>query len=198
MARVKVHGPSSAVRKEFDSALRTFILSLQGDSSRTKIEYPKNATKQSLHLTQRYLVFQLFLHSSSFALEVAVLTRSNLKLRFILSTSCREISIASHHVKMPCSMVETHCWVNLTLDLSDLVANYSPEGNDSFAHVDSVLVSADCKLKRIFSMKERPVYVTDFPRTVSFPVTVENAIQVKDPLKVSILKGNIATKNYSP
>ena len=178
LAKLKVHGPSSAVRKEFDGALRTFILNLQGDSARSRIEYPKNSSKQSLHLTQRYLVFQLFLQADqSFALEVAVVTRStNLKLRIILSSSCREIAITSHHVKMPCSMVETLCWVSLVLDMEDLVANYF-EGN-MFGHVDSVVVSANCKLKRIFSLKDRPAYVTDLPKNVSFPINIDSIIQV--------------------
>ena len=179
LAKLKVHGPSSAVRKEFDSALRTFILNLHGDSARSRIEYPKNSSKQSLHLTQRYLVFQLFLQADqSFALEVAVVTRStNLKLRIILSSSCREIAITSHHVKMPCSMVETLCWVSLVLDMEDLVANYF-EGN-VFGHVDSIMVSANCKLKRIFSLKERPSYVSDLPKSVNFPINVDSIIQVK-------------------
>ena len=177
LSKLKVHGPSSAVRKEFDNALRTFILNLNGDSARSKIAYPKN-TKQSLHLTQQYLILQLLLQSgNSFTLEISVITQSNLKLRIIFSSSTREISITAHHIKMPCSVVETDTWINLGLDMKDLVTSYF-EGN-TFSHVDSLVISANCKLKRIFTLKDKPEHSIDIPKNMNFPVNIQYLTQVR-------------------
>ena len=177
LSKLKVHGPSSAVRKEFDNALRTFILNLNGDSARSKIAYPKN-TKQSLHLTQQYLILQLLLQSgNSFTLEISVITQSNLKLRIIFSSSTREISITAHHIKMPCSVVETDTWITLGLDMKDLVTSYF-EGN-TFSHVDSLVISANCKLKRIFTLKDKPEHSIDIPKNMNFPVNIQYLTQVR-------------------
>lgn len=176
LSKLKIHGPSAAVKKEFDNDLRTFILALHGDSARSKIAFPKSS-KQTLYLSQQYLVFQIFVQpGQSFSLEVVVVTQSNLKLRLILSSSNREIVVTAHHVKMPCVIMETNTWLNLCIDLTDIVMSYF-EGNH-FSHVDSLVISANCKLKRIFTLKETPVHALDIPKMLNFPSSIPHLTQV--------------------
>jgi len=165
LSKLKIPGPSAA-----------FILALHGDSARSKIAFPKSS-KQTLYLSQQYLVFQIFVQpGQSFSLEVVVVTQSNLKLRLILSSSNREIVVTAHHVKMPCVIMETNTWLNLCIDLTDIVMSYF-EGNH-FSHVDSLVISANCKLKRIFTLKETPVHALDIPKMLNFPSSIPHLTQV--------------------
>lgn len=172
LSKLKLQG---SIRKEFDNELRTFILALQGDPSCSCLTFPKN-NKQTLHLTQQYVVFQLFVQAGqSFSMEVAVTSQNNMKLRIILSSSS-EVVVTTHHVKMPCSVITTNVWLNLCLDLNDLVSGYF-DGN-VFDHVDSVVVSANSKLRRIFTLKDRPTSFVDIPKSMKLPPNVSFILEV--------------------
>lgn len=161
LSKIKIAGPQAAIRKEFDNDLRTFTLLIEGEPSRSKITIPKNS-KVSLHLTQQYLVFQLYIYPSRpFSLEVSVTNEANLKQRIILSNSNREIVVTALHAKMPCSVIKQNSWLNLCLDLHDLISGCF-EGS-KMVTIDSIIVSANCKLKRMFTLKTKPFNNNDIP-----------------------------------
>lgn len=173
LSKLKLHG---SPRKEFDNDIRTFVLLLQGDTSRCSLAYPKN-NKQTLHLTQPFIVFQLFVGASqSFSLEVAITTQNNNKFRIILSSSNREIVLTAHHIKLPCCVLETNTWCNLCLDLNDLIGAYCDE--NVLDHVDSVIISANSKLRRIFTLRERPDSSIDIPKVLKLSHNVPCVLQV--------------------
>ena len=164
LSKLKVSGPESAIRKKFDKDLRTFILILEGESTTSKITLPKN-NKQSLHLTQQYLVFQIFIFPGKpFSLEVSIIDKSNLKQRIILSSSHREVIISSLHAKMPCAIIKTNVWLNLCLDLDGLLKSLFD--GSSMQTIDSTVVSANCKLKRIFTLNTNPRNIFEIPQSL--------------------------------
>lgn len=164
LSKLKVSGPESSVRTKFDKDLRTFTLNLEGESTTTKISIPKT-NKQSLHLTQQFLVFQIFIFpGKSFSLEVSLTDKSNHKQRIILSSNHREVVISSLHVKMPCAIIRTNTWLNLCLDIEGLLSNLIDGWQ--LQTIDSTVVSANCKLKRIFTLKSNPHAALGIPETL--------------------------------
>ena len=160
LSKLKLAGPHTFIKKEFDNELRTFIITIEGEPARTKILFPKNS-KQSLHVTQPYLVFQIFIPTGrSFSLEVSITGQNNTKQRLIFSSSNREVIITALHTKMPCSLIETNVWLNLCLDLNELIGF----DDNSFSVLDSIVVAANCKLRRIFALKDRPNNNDDLPK----------------------------------
>jgi len=175
LSKLKLSGPHTCIKKEFNNDIRTFVLSLEGETSTTKILFPKSS-KQSLHITQPYLVFQIYIHSGrNFSLEVSLTDQKNLKQRLILSSSNREVVVTALHVKMPCSIIETNVWLNLCLDLNDLLSSTE----DKFSLLDSYTVSANCQLRRVFSLKNKPLSNADIPRNV-FLGDVPTLLQLVD------------------
>ena len=153
LSKFKVLGPSGYVRKEYNKELKSFVICLEGDAARTKVLFPKQ--KQSLHLLQSFLVLQVYIPVGlNFAIEVTVLDSSNQKRRLLISTSNREVTINALHAKMPGSVIEQGVWLNLCLDLMSLVMD-AFEGKH-FLYTDSITISANCMLKRIFTLKDTP------------------------------------------
>ena len=162
LSKLKILGPHTAVKKEFDDALRTFIINIEGEPARTKILFPKNS-KQSLHITQPYLVFQLFIPSGRpFSIEVSLTDQNNIKQRLIFSSSNKEVIITALHMKMPCSIIETGVWLNLCLDINELIG----VDDKTFSLLDSIVVAASCKLRKIFALKNRPINNVDIPKNL--------------------------------
>ena len=134
------------------------MITLEGETTTTKIALPRDE-KQSLYVIQKYLILQLFCPlGQSFSLDIAVLDTNGQKRRILMSTSYREISVTAFHVKVPLSILQRGAWLNLCLDLPSFVSE-SFKGH-SFHALESVTVCANCRLRRIFSMRGQPLDTT--------------------------------------
>ena len=153
--------------REFDKSIKSYVLLLEGESTRTKVVIPKD-TKQGLCILQSFLVLQLWVPAGlSFSVEVAISDSSNQKRRMLLSTSYKDISVTSFHVKIPLTTVKRELWLNFCLDLKSIVQDCF-SGQD-FRTIDSIIICANCKLRRVFTLRCQPK--DDFANEV---VMVEN------------------------
>ena len=140
--------------REFDKSIKSYVLLLEGESTRTKVIIPKDA-KQGLCILQSFLVLQLWVPAGlSFSVEVTISDSSNQKRRVLLSTSYKDISVTSFHVKIPLTTIKRELWLNFCLDLKSIVQDCF-SGQD-FRTIDSIIICANCKLRRVFTLRCQP------------------------------------------
>jgi len=140
--------------REFDKSIKSYVLLLEGESTRTKVIIPKD-TKQGLCILQSLLVLQLWVPAGlSFSVEVTISDSSNQKRRILLSTSYKDISVTSFHVKIPLTTIKRELWLNFCLDLKSIVQDCF-SGQD-FRTIDSIIICANCKLRRVFTLRCQP------------------------------------------
>lgn len=149
----------SSSKKIYEKEVKGYVLCLEGAPATTKIQSPKDQ-KQSLMLVQRFLVLQLYLtKGADFSIELGVTDLSNNKRRLLLSTAQKETQVTPLHAKIPLTVVRRAVWVNLVLDMVSLVGETWT--SQTFRSVDQISVSANCKVRRIFTMKTQPPDTTD-------------------------------------
>ena len=148
--------------REFDKSVKSYVLILEGESTRTRIVIPKDA-KQSLCILQSFLVLQLWVAAGlSFSIEVTIIDLSNQKRRVLLSTSYKDISVTSFHVKIPLTTMRRGLWLNFCLDLKSIVEDCFK--GQSFKTIDGITICANCRLRRVFTLRCQPK--DDFINTV--------------------------------
>lgn len=150
---------SSSIKKVYEKDAKGYVFNLEGAPATTKLQSPKDS-KQSLTLIQRYLVIQIYIaKGADFSVELGVSDLSNNKRRIMLSTSLRETQVTPLHAKVPLTVVRRAVWLNLVLDMVSLVGDTWT--SHTFRAVDHISVSANCKLRRVFTMKSQPLDTTD-------------------------------------
>ncbi|CAL1526216.1 unnamed protein product [Lymnaea stagnalis] len=92
-------------------------------------------------------------------MELGVTDLGNNKRRILLSTSQKEIQVTPLHAKVPMTIVKRAVWLNLAIDMVSLVGEMWV--GQTFRSVDQISISANCKLKRVFTMKSQPPDTTE-------------------------------------
>lgn len=154
-SKCKVLGTSiNGGSREFDKSIKSYVLLLEGESTRTKVVIPKDV-KQGLCILQSFLVIQLWVAAGlSFSVEVMISDSSNQKRRILLSTSYKDISVTSFHVKIPLTTMKRAIWLNFCLDLKSIVEECFK--GQCFKTIDNVTICANCKLRRVFTLRCQP------------------------------------------
>ncbi|XP_078066282.1 protein CFAP20DC [Mustelus asterias] len=153
VAKWKLCG-SPAVQKVFDKEVKSYVYILEGSSQRNKMQLPKDS-KQTLGLIQRFLVLQLCVPvGQDFSTELLITDLGNIKRRLYLSTIHKELSATPLHAKIPLSIIKRKIWSNICIDMVSF-ANAAFKGA-GFQSLDRIVVSANCKLRKIFTMKLQP------------------------------------------
>ena len=137
--------------------------------------------KSSLNLIHGFLTFQIYLNTTkSFTIEIAISDNNNGKKRILLSACSREFTINQMHCRIPIINIPTGIWINFSIDILSFV-NECFKGQ-TFRAIDSICLSADCKIKRICGMKK--IYTlseeeyfkgddTILPKGFIFPINVK-------------------------
>lgn len=160
VAKWRLSGSQSAFKKIFDKDVKSYVYVLEGESITTKMSIPKDE-KQSLFLIQKYLILQILVPlGHSFSLELGITDLGNNKRRIFLSSSHRDITVTPLHARFPLSILRLGEWLNLCLDLNSLVSETFKE-HSTFKSIDSLTLSANCHLRKIFTMKNQPLDTTD-------------------------------------
>ncbi|XP_075406079.1 protein CFAP20DC isoform X2 [Tenrec ecaudatus] len=168
-AKWKILGSPSVIWKEFDKEVKSFVFVLEGSSQTNKIQLPKE-NKQILGLIQRFLVLQIYVPlGQDFSTELLITDLRNIKRRLYLSTVHKELSSTPLHAKIPLFMIQRKIWCNLCVDLVAFTSEIFKGA--VFQSLDGIIVSANCKLRKIFTLKSKPqdtadkdaVYGTPFP-----------------------------------
>ncbi|XP_032221977.2 protein CFAP20DC isoform X1 [Nematostella vectensis] len=159
VSKWRLCGNASTAKKIFDRDVKSYVFILEGESTTTKMSIPKDE-KQSLFLIQKYLILQLFVPlGHSFSFELGITDMGNNKRRIFMSSSHREVTVTPLHARFPLSILRLGVWLNLCLDLNSLVGETFK--GQAFKVLESLTVSANCHLRKIFTMKTQPPDTTD-------------------------------------
>ncbi|XP_066101105.1 protein CFAP20DC isoform X3 [Saccopteryx bilineata] len=142
----KILGSPSVIWKEFDKEVKSFVFVLEGSSQTNKIQLPKENKqihKQSLCPCQ----------------EIRITDLRNIKRRLYLSTVHKKLSSTPLHAKIPLSMIKRKIWCNLCIDLVAFTSEIFKGA--VFQSLDGITVSANCKLRKIFTLKSKPQDTAD-------------------------------------
>lgn len=142
---------TGTVSKVFDSAVKGYIYNLDGQS---KIQIPKDDLKESLGLIQPFLVLQIYIPvGKNLHIEVGVTDSTKTKRRLIFHNGAFKDTIVAHplHARIPIAAFRRNQWMNLSLDISAF-AHHCFKGV-VLRSIDLIVVTASCKLRRIFTMK---------------------------------------------
>ncbi|KAM5231501.1 protein CFAP20DC isoform 7-T7 [Hipposideros larvatus] len=158
-AKWKILGSPSVIWKEFDKEVKSFVFVLEGSSQTNKIQLPKE-NKQILGLIQRFLVLQIYIPlGKDFSTELLITDLGNIKRRLYLSTVHKELSSTPLHAKIPLFMIKRKIWCNLCIDLVAFTSEIFKGA--VFQSLDGIIVSANCKLRKIFTLKSKPQDTAD-------------------------------------
>ncbi|XP_032314066.1 uncharacterized protein C3orf67 homolog isoform X6 [Camelus ferus] len=158
-AKWKILGSPSVIWKEFDKEVKSFVFILEGSSQTNKIQLPKE-NKQILGLIQRFLVLQIYIPvGQDFSTELLITDLRNIKRRLYLSTVHKELSSTPLHAKIPLFMIKRKIWCNLCIDLVAFTSEIFKGA--VFQSLDGITVSANCKLRKIFTLKSKPQDTAD-------------------------------------
>ncbi|XP_027443414.1 protein CFAP20DC isoform X3 [Zalophus californianus] len=158
-AKWKILGSPSVIWKEFDKEVKSFVFVLEGSSQTNKIQLPKE-NKQILGLIQRFLVLQIYIPlGQDFSTELLITDLGNIKRRLYLSTVHKELSSTPLHAKIPLFMIKRKIWCNLCIDLVAFTSEIFKGA--VFQSLDGIIVSANCKLRKIFTLKCKPKDTAD-------------------------------------
>nr|XP_023842090.1 uncharacterized protein C3orf67 homolog [Salvelinus alpinus] len=188
VAKWKLCGGKSAINKEFDKEVKSFVYSLEGSSQAIQMQMPKDG-KMALGLVQRFLVLQLNVSQcKDFSTELVITDLGHLKRRLYLSTVHKEFSATPLHARIPLGL-KRNVWCNMCIDLVSFTSELFKGAG--FLSLDGITVSASCKLRRIFTMKTEPAGASDgdlyiggngpmdsIPRSCQLPPDVHQVIQV--------------------
>lgn len=124
------------------------------------MQIPPN-DKASLGLMQSNIFFQMFLISpKSFTIEIAITDTSNVKRRLLFSACSKELIINSLHCRIPLVNFPVGVWVNLSIDVLSFVSEWFK--TQSFRAIDYICLSANCKVRRIYSMRSSFTEMIEF------------------------------------
>ncbi|KAM6169798.1 protein CFAP20DC isoform 1-T1 [Rhynchocyon petersi] len=158
-AKWKIFGSPSVIWKEFDKEVKSFVFVLEGSSQTNKIQLPKES-RQILGLIQRFLVLQIYVPlGQDFSTELLITDLGNIKRRLYLSTVHKELSSTPLHAKIPLFMIKRKIWCNLCIDLVAFTSEIFKGA--VFQSLDGITVSANCKLRKIFTLKFKPQDTAD-------------------------------------
>lgn len=151
----KISGSTNGTAQlTYEKNVKGYAVQLEGSTVTNKMQLPKNG-KKSLHLTQRYLILQVYVPlSKDFSIELAMTDTTGSKRRVMMSTSAREISITPLHAKLNISLVKRDTWLNLCLDLASLVSDIFLR--QTFKCLDFLVIAGNCKVRKIFTMRNQP------------------------------------------
>ncbi|XP_063147578.1 protein CFAP20DC [Candoia aspera] len=155
----KFFGNPSVIGKEYDKEVKGFVFVLEGSSQTNKMQLPKE-TKQTLGLIQQFLVLQIYVPlGQDFSAELLITDLGNIKRRLYLSTIHKELSVTPLHAKIPLFMIKRKIWCNLCIDLVAFTSEIFKGA--VFQSLDGIIVSANCKLRKIFTLKSNPLDPAD-------------------------------------
>ncbi|XP_069329859.1 protein CFAP20DC-like isoform X1 [Eulemur rufifrons] len=175
-AKWKILGSPSVIWKEFDKEVKSFVFVLEGSSQTNKIQLPKE-NKQILGLIQRFLVLQIYVPlGQDFSTELLITDLGNIKRRLYLSTVHKELSSTPLHAKIPLFMIKRKIWCNLCIDLVAFTSEIFKGA--VFQSLDGIVVSANCKLRKIFTLKSKPQDTADKDAVRGVPFPADEPVDI--------------------
>ncbi|KAF1488699.1 hypothetical protein FQV08_0006147, partial [Pygoscelis antarcticus] len=188
-AKWKIFGNPSAIWKEYDKEVKGFVFVLKGSSQINKMQLPKE-TRQTLGLIQQFLTLQIFVPlGQDFSTELLITDLGNIKRRLYLSTVHKELSVTPLHAKIPLFTIKRKIWCNMCIDLVAFTSEIFRGA--VFQSLDGISISANCKLRKIFTLKSKPQDTAEedgptdvIPRTCQLNTDVPQVTQLLNLTKI--------------
>ncbi|KAK1796440.1 hypothetical protein P4O66_009494 [Electrophorus voltai] len=189
VAKWKLSGGQPSIRRVFDKQVKGFVYNLEGSSQTHKMQLPKDG-KMPLVLIQRFVVLQVNVPlGKDFSTELVITDQEHLKRRLYLSTVHKEFSATPLHARIPLIGLRRNIWCNLCIDLGTFTAELFRGAE--FLSLDGIVISACCKVRRIFTMRTEPRHSKDLydmsngpkeeiPKSCQFPPDVQHVTQLVD------------------
>ncbi|KAL7891640.1 hypothetical protein AOLI_G00011160 [Acnodon oligacanthus] len=185
VAKWKLSGGQPSISKVFDKEVKGFVYSLEGSSQTHRMQLPKDG-KTPLVLIQKFLVLQVNVPlGKDFSTELVVTDQGHLKRRLYLSTVHKEFSATPLHARIPLTGLRRNIWCNLCIDMGSFTTELFRGA--TFLSLEGIVISACCKIKRIFSMRAEPADYVDkdlygirngpkdeIPKSCQFPPDVQH------------------------
>ncbi|XP_066521540.1 uncharacterized protein C3orf67 homolog isoform X2 [Hoplias malabaricus] len=189
VAKWKLCGGQTSISKVFDKEVKGFVYTLEGSSQTHKMQLPKDG-RMPLVLIQRFLVLQINVPlGKDFSTELVITDKGHLKRRLYLSTVHKEFSATPLHARIPLSSLRRNVWCNLCIDLASFTAELFRGA--AFLSLDGIVISACCKVRRIFTMRAEPADRVDrdlydirngpkedIPKSCQYPPDVHHITQL--------------------
>ena len=184
--------------KIYDNELKSYIHVLNVGAL-SKMQIPINE-KASLNLFHGFLTFQIYLNSTkSFTIEIAISDNNYGKKRILFSACSKEFIINQMHCRIPIINIPTGTWINFSIDVLSFVSECFK--GQSFRAIDSICLSADCKIRRICGMRqlytasEEEYFRGDdniLPKGFIFPMSIQ---YINFNLDMNYIKENVELNN---
>ena len=184
--------------KIYDNELKSYIHVLNVGAL-SKMQIPINE-KASLNLFHGFLTFQIYLNSTkSFTIEIAISDTNYGKKRILFSACSKEFIINQMHCRIPIINIPTGTWINFSIDVLSFVSECFK--GQSFRAIDSICLSADCKIRRICGMRqlytasEEEYFQGDdniLPKGFIFPMSIQ---YINFNLDMNYIKENVELNN---
>ncbi|XP_047670091.1 uncharacterized protein C3orf67 homolog isoform X2 [Tachysurus fulvidraco] len=188
VAKWKLSG-QPCISKMFDKEMKGFVYSLEGSSQTHRMQLPKDG-KIPLVLIQKFLVLQVNVPpGKDFSTELLVTDQGHLKRRLYLSTVHKEFSSTPLHARIPLISLRRNIWCNLCIDLGSFTTELFRGA--MFLSLDGIVISACCKVRRIFTMRNEPADhvdrdpydirnypMEDIPKSCQFPAEIQHVTQL--------------------
>ena len=152
----------AGVKRVFVKSIKSYCVALKGLPT-TTLSLPKKQ-RISLGVTHRYITVQLFVPlTKNCSIELRLSDTNHCTYRLILSTALK----ASHamkikpghplHFQVPLPL-QRNRWCRVVLDVAQLTHATFGEMNEAmFRTVDAISVTANCRIRNIFSTLEDPL-----------------------------------------
>ena len=184
--------------KIYDNELKSYTHVLNVGAL-SKMQIPINE-KASLNLFHGFLTFQIYLNSTkSFTIEIAISDNNYGKKRILFSACSKEFIINQMHCRIPIINIPTGTWINFSIDVLSFVSECFK--GQSFRAIDSICLSADCKIRRICGMRqlytasEEEYFQGDdniLPKGFIFPMSIQ---YINFNLDMNYIKENVELNN---
>ncbi|KAM6060493.1 protein CFAP20DC isoform 3-T5 [Theristicus caerulescens] len=149
---------------------------MERSSQINKMQLPKE-TRQTLGLIQRFLTLQIFVPlGQDFSTELLITDLGNIKRRLYLSTVHKELSVTPLHAKIPLFTIKRKIWCNMCIDLVAFTSEIFRGA--VFQSLDGISISANCKLRKIFTLKSKPQDTAEEDGMCGVPFTPYEPIDV--------------------
>lgn len=140
------------VKKVYDKTIKSNV-HFMNTAGISKMIIPKSKN-ETLGILQGYMVFQFYLfQTKNFSIEIAISDTQKVKHRLIFSTYLKDFSINYFTCLIPLGQFPIGIWCNLSIDVLNFVTHCFKEM--TFKSIDSVILSASCKVRRIFTMRNK-------------------------------------------
>ncbi|XP_028906925.1 protein CFAP20DC [Ornithorhynchus anatinus] len=164
----KIFGNPSVIWKEFDKDAKSFVFALEGNSKYSGTAFIQDEF-DPVGLIQRFLVLQIYVPlGKDFSTELLITDLGNIKRRLFLSTVFKELSATPLHATIPLFIIKRQIddpfgflfyWCNLCIDMVAFTSEIFKGA--IFQSLDGIIVSANCKLRKIFTLKSIPQDMND-------------------------------------